>query len=59
MWANNHGGEAVDSAEAIRQMRQEDQETHEESEARIAADSDEPWDEAAETARLLAALRLE
>ena len=21
MWANNHGGDAVDSAEAIRQMR--------------------------------------
>ena len=58
MWANNRGGDVVDSAAAIRLLRREDQEEHAESEARIAADAGEPWNEATETARLLDALNL-
>lgn len=58
MWSNNYGGDAVDSVDAVRLLRQDDQQAVEESEARLVAVADEPWDEQAETARLLAALHL-
>jgi bifunctional DNA-binding transcriptional regulator/antitoxin component of YhaV-PrlF toxin-antitoxin module len=58
MWANNTGADAADSTDAVRQLRQEDQVLQEESEARISADAGDAWDEATETARLLAALSL-
>jgi hypothetical protein len=59
MWAKDRGGDAVDSTEAVRLSRQDDQTAQAESEARISAAAGEPWDEATETARLLAALSLE
>ena len=58
VWANNHGDGEVDSAQAVRQLRQDDQAAQEASEARVRAEADEPWDEAAATSRLLSALGL-
>jgi AbrB family looped-hinge helix DNA binding protein len=59
VWANNHGGDALDSTEVVRAERRHDELVEAQAEARIAADADQPWDEAAETARLLAALGLD
>ena len=59
VWANNHGGDALDSTEVVRAERERDRAVEAEAETRIEADADHPWDEAAETARLLAALGLE
>jgi AbrB family looped-hinge helix DNA binding protein len=59
VWANNHGGDALDSTEVVRGERQRDQMVEAQAEARVAADADRPWDLAQETARLLAALGLD
>jgi AbrB family looped-hinge helix DNA binding protein len=59
VWANNRGGGALDSTEVVREERQHDQMIDVRAEAGIAADADQPSDEAAETARLLAALGLD
>ena len=58
MWANNTGGDAGDSGEAMRLHRQSDQQAAADSEARVLADAELPWDEATATARLLGALDL-
>jgi AbrB family looped-hinge helix DNA binding protein len=57
MWSHNHG-DAVDSTAAVRELRADDQQAQLESEARALAAAGEPWDEAAETSRLLDALGL-
>jgi AbrB family looped-hinge helix DNA binding protein len=56
LWANNHGGDAVDSTEVIRAERLADQRIEADAEAHMAAANDEAYDEAAATSRLLAAL---
>ena len=48
----------VNSTDAVRLLRPNDQQAKEESEAQILADSDEPRDETQEAVRLLAALKL-
>ena len=58
IWANNHGGDVVDSTEVVREERLRDDVVEQQAEARIAAEAQPPWDEAAETARLLSALGL-
>ena len=58
IWANNHGGDALDSTAVVRSEREQYRQVEAEAEARIAADADQPWDEQAETARLLASLGL-
>ena len=62
IWANNQGGDAVDSTEIVRAERQRDRAVDDQAEARLAAADrgcEGPWDEADETARLLAALGLD
>ena len=60
MWANNTASHDADgdSGEAVRLLRQGDQEAAAGCEARILADSEQPLDEARSTSRLLAALAL-
>lgn len=58
LWVSNHSGDEVNSTDAVRLLRHSEQQAEEEFEARILADSDEPWDKTQETAGLLAALNL-
>ena len=61
LWANNTGGEALDSAEAVRAERMRDEEAEAESQERMAADDQDDeraYDPAASTERLLSALGL-
>jgi AbrB family looped-hinge helix DNA binding protein len=57
LWANNHGGDALDSTELVRAERMLDQHVQADSDQYSAVlDADEDWDEDAATARLLSAL---
>lgn len=58
MWANNTGGETSDSAELVRRERTRDQAASIDAERRMERTAQTPWDEAAETERLLAELGL-
>jgi hypothetical protein len=58
LWANNTGGDAVNSTEIVRYERTHDQLVEEDAEERVAADAAQPWNEEAETQRLLTALGL-
>jgi AbrB family looped-hinge helix DNA binding protein len=60
MWANNHGGDALDSTDVVRAERAHDRLVEVAAEQRVAAESDVPenWDERATTARLMSALGL-
>lgn len=61
VWANNRGGDRLDSTEAVRSDRLHDLAVEAAAEGRIAAEAeaDEPWHEERETGRLLAALGLD
>lgn len=58
LWANNAGGDAVDSTDLVRLGRIHDQMVDAGSEERLAAEAGQPRDEEAETQRLLSALGL-
>lgn len=58
MWANNSGGDRYDAGEAVREVRDQDQQAEDASRERISERFEEPWDEDLETARLMAALGL-
>lgn len=59
LWANNTGGDAINSTEVVRHERLRDQLLVTETEGRLAAEAREPFDEELETARLLETLGLE
>ena len=56
LWANNHGGDALDSTEVIRAQRLADVGLDADADARMAEDDQGPYDEEAAASRLLAAL---
>ncbi len=58
LWANNTGGDAVDSTDTIRSMREEDQAVAARSDDAQRASTDGPGAVGPDTARLLNALGL-